>query len=192
MEKQKKKEPKSSPFAENKSSITVGKRFKVNIYTGMKELGKIVKSTAIVSRIGKSSSWFSKRLTHVEDRGFVHSFSASDVALVNQALWQIGEELLSVHMEYVANHDEMAGKVKSATKDLFVKYITTEEMKLPVQWMRDRLTARPAGKYGSDFKPVDILALNFAIRKVGTLLLSVELTVPESPTPDTPEGEDAE
>lgn len=192
MGRKKKNQPSPATDAEKENSINMRSRFKLNIYTAMGELGKIVKSTAVVSRIGKSSSWFSKRLTHVEERGFVHSFSASDVALVNQALWQIGEELLNVHMEYVANHDEMAEKVKSATKDLFVKYITAEEMKLPVQWIRDRLTARPAGKYGSDFKPVDILALNFAIRKVGALLLSVELTVPESPTPDTPEGECAE
>lgn len=189
MEKQKKKEPKSALFAENKSSITVGKRFKVNIYTGMKELGKIVKSSAIVSRIGRVNSWFSQRLTRSEARGFVYSFSPEDVALVNQALWQIGEELLNVHIEYVANHDEMAEKVKSVLKDVFIKYVVEQEMKLPHQWIKDRLTTRPAGTYGSDFKPVDILALNFAIRKVGALLLSVELTVPESPTPDTSEGE---
>lgn len=179
MKKQKKEEPTPVALAENKSGITMGPRFKLNIYTGMGELGKIVKRSAIVSRIGKVNSWFSQRLTHTEIRGFIYSFSPEDVALVNQALWQIGEELLNVHIEYVANHDEMAEKVKSALKDVFIKYMVEQEMKLPHQWMKDRLASRPSGTYGSDFKPVDILALNFAIRKVGAFLLSVELTVPD-------------
>lgn len=179
MKKQKEKEATPVPFAENKSGITMGLRFKLDIYTGMGELGKIVKSGAIVSRIGKSNSWFSKRLTHVKLRNFTYSFSAEDVAIINQALWQIGEELMNVHIEYVSNHDEMAEKIKSATKDVFIKYIVVEEMKLSTTWVKDRLTSRPEGAYGTDFKPVDILALNFAIRKVGALLLSVELTVPD-------------
>lgn len=179
MKKQKEKEATPVPFAENKSGITMGPRFKLDIYTGMGELGKIVKSSAIVSRIGRVNSWFSQRLTHAKMRKSTYSFSAEDVALVNQALWQIGEELLNVHIEYVANHDEMAEKVKSALKDIFIKYMVEQEMKLPHQWMKDRLASRPSGTYGSDFKPVDILALNFAIRKVGALLLSVKLTVPD-------------
>lgn len=179
MKKQKGKEATPVSFAENKSGTTIGLRFKLNIYTGMTELGKIVKSSAIVSRIGKSSTWFSQRLTRAEARGFTYSFSPEDVALVNQALWQIGEELMNVHIEYVANHDEMAEKVKSALKDVFIKYVVEQEMRLPHQWVKDRLASRPSGTYSSDFKPVDILALNFAIRKVGALLLSVELAVPD-------------
>lgn len=146
---------------------------KVPVYEGMEQVLAMVKQNTVVAEIGKTSDWISKRQNRNKSNpnGQVcRSYSRGDVDLLNHAIWNIGQRLLSVRIAFSEDRQAMGEQVRKAFSEVKSAYVFGECMGKKVWWIKNM---KRDNKYMFSFD--DILKMNYYINGIGEHLIGMEL-----------------
>lgn len=155
----------------------------MSIDKGLPPLLKYIKAGAIAKRMGRSSSWFSQRLSHTLMHGKPLSFNEEDIKAINAVLELLGEAYQSFTLEFVDN-DPKKGFTDSSQLALLVLKDTFFPQLIAVDMMgrtSNWFTSRTAGKHNVTGKQIlfsrnDASEFCLHIRAFATRLRDVMLT----------------
>lgn len=155
----------------------MNEKLQINIYKGLPMILEKVKAVALAAVIGKYSSWLKHKQVHYVIKGKAQEFVSSDLALINNGLQMLGEEIASNLVAYNEDREVVIQQMKVLDQYVSMPYIYIDVLKKNRAWYAHRMSKRtPEGKACS-FKEDDVLQINMAAMQIANELKSIELTL---------------
>ncbi len=152
-------------------------RIKIEVYQGLPIIQEMIKDLAITREMGEVITWLNQRQNKRVIRNFEYSFTATDVAKLNAAIWKIGVRLSAIRVEYSENRQDVINQIKEKLSELWLPYIYANKMGKKPYWWNDRMKNSETKGNKSSFSFDDILRINLAIAEIAARLLTIELVV---------------
>ena len=152
-------------------------RIKLEVYQGLPIIQEMIKDLAITKEMGENACWLDRRQNKRMSRNFQFTFTESDVAKLNAAIWRIGERLSVTKIEYNVERQQVINQIKEKLSDVFLPYIYLDKMGVKKYWWNYRMANDYTKGQKCTFKQEDIVKINLAVAEIAARLLAIELIV---------------
>lgn len=149
----------------------------INVYKGLEMVLAKINKVALAAVIGRESSWIGNKYHHNIIKGNVQEFVESDLALLNEGLEILGNEIQCSLITYSDDREQVIEQIKELRKMVFMPYIYLEVMKVKKTWFDSRMKPRKPGGKVCSFKEDDVLKINMAAMQIANELKSIEFVL---------------
>lgn len=155
----------------------MNEKLQVNIYKGLPIVLEKINTVALAAVIGKGGSWINNKHRHNVIKGKAQEFIESDIALMNNGLELLGNEIMQSMIVYDVDREKVIEQIKQLRKLVCIPYICSKVMKVDKSWFDRRMRPRTPGGKACSFKEDDVLRINMGVVQIANELKSLEFTL---------------
>lgn len=150
-------------------------KIRQEVYQHLPELLKYVKSKAVAAEMGKPEHWFTPRVNRQKNGKYsVRQFRPEDMELLNKAIENIANRLLTVTINYSDNRQEVVDEIRSKFKELFIKSIIVYKMGWSDGKCKSCMCNSTNKGHYLTLTASDVQQITLAVREIAMRMLSVE------------------
>ncbi len=151
------------------------RRIKIGVRMGLPIVLEMLTTIGLRNAIGGECKWLMAK----ERRDKMKPWQAEKL---NEAMWNIAEELAYSHITYSEDRQAVIDQVKRVLKPVKTNYVYERCMKHDTRWWTYRTRALHGNGYGYCFTEQEVLQINLAIKEISSRLLSIELESDDATT----------